>query len=81
MNGDLIRAFDYYLAHQDDLVEKYDGKFIVIRNDTVLGAYGDEATAIRETTKTHAIGTFLVQRVSPGDTAYTQTFHSRVVFA
>ena len=33
-----------------------------------------------ETEKSHKIGTFLVQKVSKGDTEYSQTFHSRVVF-
>lgn len=81
MDGDLIRAFDYYLKHQSELVAKYDGKFIVVRNDEVIGVFEDELTAVRETAKTHAVGTFLVQRVSGGDSAYTQTFHSRVAFA
>jgi hypothetical protein len=63
------------------MVEQYDGKFIVIKDQTVLGAYGDELTAITETTKHHKLGTFLVQLVSSGNTAYSQTFHSRVVFS
>jgi hypothetical protein len=77
----LIKAFDYYLAHQGELVEKYDGKFIAIKDDEVVGVYEDEAAALRETSKSFPLGTFLLQRVSPGDTAYSQTFYSRVAFA
>lgn len=81
MDDPLERAFEYYLKNQADLVRRYDGKFIAIKDETVLGAYDDELTAIEETQKAVKLGTFLVQRVSTGDTAYTQTFHSRVAFA
>ena len=81
MTTSLTDDFEFYLAHQDEIVEKYDGKFIVIKDGEVLGAYDDELTAIAETQKTHKLGTFLVQRVSPGTDDYTQTFHSRVAFS
>lgn len=80
MSSPLQKEFKYYLAHQDEMVEKYNGKFIVIKEGEVLGAYDNELAAIAETEKEHELGTFLVQRVSPGDSAYSQTFHSRVVF-
>ena len=80
MTSALQKEFDFYLAHQDELVGKYDGKCIVIKDDEVLGEYDDELTAVTETQKYHELGTFLVQRVSQGDTAYSQTFHSRVTF-
>jgi len=62
------------------MVGKYDGKYIVIKDGEVLGAFDDEVTAVGETQKDHELGTFLVQRVSLGDSAYSQTFHSRAVF-
>ena len=80
MDGPLKREFDYYLSHQDEMVDKYDGKFIVIKDQTVLGAYDDEIAALTETKGQHKLGTFLVQMASKGNTAYSQTFHSRVVF-
>jgi hypothetical protein len=81
MDSPLIREFDYYLAHQDELVRQYNGRFIVIKDHAVLGSYDDQLQAITETAKNHEIGTFLVQKVEPGPGAYTQTFHSRVTFA
>ena len=76
----LKREFDYYLAHQDELVKKYNGRFVVIKDQRVIGDYADQLTAIAETQKSHALGTFLVQKVEPGSEAYTQTFHSRASF-
>jgi len=81
MSSPLQKEFEYYLANQSEMVVKYNGKFIVIKDQKVIGDYDDELTAINETQKTHKIGTFLVQKVEPGTAAYTQTFHSRVAFS
>ncbi len=81
MSNPLVAEFEYYLANQGTFVEKYIGKYIVIQNRQVIGVYDDEITAINETRKTHELGKFLVQKVERGNGAYTQTFHSRVVFA
>jgi hypothetical protein len=59
-------------------VKQYKGKFIVIKNGTVLGAYDNELEAVTKTGKQQELGTFLVQKCEPGSENYTQTFHSRV---
>lgn len=81
MEKALEKEFQYYIDHQDELVEKYGGKFVVIKGDEVLGAYDSEIEAIEETTKEHELGTFLVQKCEAGEENYTQTYHSRVAFA
>ena len=73
----LAGEFDYYREHQGDLVKQYDGKVVAIKAGKVLGAYDSLIEAVTETQKDHELGTFLVQAVSPGPDAYTQTFHSR----
>ena len=81
MSDKLTEAFEYFLAHKDELLEKYNGQFVVIADDRVLAAYRSEAEAVNETRKTRELGTFLVQQVSPGTDAYTRVFHSRAAFA
>jgi hypothetical protein len=76
----LLDEFRYYLDHQTEMVKKYNGKVIVIRGADVLGAYESYGKALSATEKDHPLGTFLIQKVSPGDTDHTQYFHSRVVF-
>ena len=71
MTPTLQKAFDYYLSHQDEIVSKYNGKFVVIRGQNVIGVYDAELKAIQETQKRHQAGTFLVQFVSSGDTGYS----------
>lgn len=80
MSSVLKKEFEYYLAHQAEIVAQHNGKFVVIKDCQITGAYDNELAAINETKRTHAPGTFLVQKVEPGDTAYTRTFHSRVAF-
>ena len=77
----LEKEFEYYLAHQAELVAKYDGKYVAIAGQAIVGAFDDELTAVTETQKSHELGTFLIQKVSEGDTEYSQTFHSRAVFS
>jgi hypothetical protein len=78
MDSPLKREFEYYVAHQDELVKQFNGRVVVIKDQKVLGTYDNEMAAITETQKLHKLGTFLVQRVGPGTEAYTQSFHSRV---
>jgi len=76
----LEKEFEYYLQHQGDIVKKYEGKFVVIKDKEVIGAYNSEIEALRETSKSFALGTFLIQKCEPGPESYTQTYHSRVAF-
>ncbi len=79
--GELEKEFNYYLEYQDELVKKYNGKFIVIKNCDVIGAFDSELEAVEKTAEKHELGTFLVQKCEPGSESYTQTYHSRVSFA
>jgi hypothetical protein len=77
----LEKEFKYYLDHQKSLVKKYNNKYIVIKGEKVIGSYDSNEEAYFETIKTHELGTFIIQLCTPGPEAYTQTFHSRVIFA
>lgn len=81
MFDNLEKEFIYYIEHQDEMVKKYNGRVIVIKDQQVIGDYNSEVEAIEETSKTHPLGTFLVQKCEPGTNSYSQTYHSRVVFA
>lgn len=76
----LENEFKYYLDHQDELVKQYNGKFLIIKGDKILGAYDTELEAIEQASKIERLGTFLVQKCEPGEASYTQNYHSRVAF-
>ena len=73
----LLEAFHYYLKHQDELVEQYDGKLLAIKDNAVIGVY-DSDLAIEHTAKTEKFGNFIVQLCSP---VARENYRSRVVFA
>jgi hypothetical protein len=75
----LQKEFEYFKANQDALVAKYEGKFLVIKDQEVIDAYDSELEAYTDAKAKFELGTFLIQRCAPGTESYTQTFHSRVV--
>lgn len=78
VNMSLEKEFQYFLDHQAELVEKFNGKFVVIRDCSVVGAFDSEQEAIKVASAKFQLGSFLVQKCVPGAEGYTQTFHSRV---
>lgn len=76
----LEKEFQYFIDHQDELVKQYCGKYLVIVGEEVVGAYDSHQEAFDNAVKEYEEGTFLIQHCTPGEAAYTQTFHSRVVF-
>ncbi len=74
----LKEEFEFFLEHQEEFAEKYNGRFIVIKKQNVLGDYDTELEAVEETSKREEIGTFLVQKCERGDSSFTQSFNSRV---
>jgi hypothetical protein len=77
----LDKEFSYYLEHQDELLKKYNNRFVVIIGENVVGSYDSHQQALFQTKKTHKLGSFLIQKCTEGEAAYTMTFHSRVSFA
>jgi len=76
----LEKEFKYFKDHQEELVKKHEGKHLVIVGKEVVGTYESEIDAYTEAKKRHKPGTFLIQHCLPGESAYTQTFYSRVIF-
>jgi len=76
----LDKEFKYYQDHQNELVKQFNGKFIVIKDGKIEGAYDTQLKAYSESKKKFEVGTFLIQHCSPGVSSFTQSFHSRVAF-
>lgn len=67
----LLDEFNYYLENQERFLPAYINRIIVIKNRKVIGVYDDDLEAVRKTSQHHELGTFLLQKVSPGDKDYT----------
>ena len=70
------------MNNHDEIFRKFPNKFVVIRNEEVIdsGDSFDEAFS-GAINAGLTIGNFLIQECTEGDSAYTQFFSSRVVFA
>lgn len=74
----LEKEFQYYLDHQEELVKKYDNRYLVIADEEVVGSYDSFANAVSEAEQKYEVGSFLVQKCSEGEKDYTVKYHSRV---
>ena len=79
MNEALRKEFKDYLAHQGDIVAKYNGRVIALKDGVVLGDFDSAGTAMLDLQDSHPLGTYLIQRVSPGDKDTTVSVYSPVV--
>lgn len=80
-DGYLQKQLEYFKSHQQELVKRYEGKFLVIKDQEVKGVYDTEIEAYTEAKKQFELGTFLIQHCLSGQESYTQTFHSRVALS
>ncbi len=76
----LQKEHEYFLSNLNDLATKYNGKYVVVKDEAILGVYETEELAINKTLLTQKLGTFLVRKCSKDTNVYKQTFHSRVSF-
>lgn len=77
----LNKEFDFYKKNQEELLKVFNGRYIVIVDSNVVGDYGNEQEAYFESVDKFGLGNFFIILCQPGSESYTQTFHSRVVFA
>lgn len=69
--ANLEQLFQWYLDNQQQLVEKYNGKFLVIKDNQVVDVFDDENTAYFDASEKYGLGNFIIQLCTPGNGAYT----------
>lgn len=72
--------FNYYTAHQDEIVDGHIDEFVVIKDSQILGYYKQEAEAF-EAMKNHELGTFIVKKCQLRGTDTVVYYNNRVSFA
>ena len=73
----LEKEYKYFDQNRKEFIKKYKGKYIVLKDNDILGVYDSMPEAISETTKEHELGSFLVQQCVPEE-QNVQHFHTRV---
>lgn len=80
-NETLKQYYQFFMDNIEELAGKYKGRFVVIKDNAVVGDYDSEMEAYSESVKQFPLGTFLIQECKSSDKeSYTQTFRSRVRF-
>ena len=74
----LEKEYNYFLSILDVLKRDHNDKFVVIKGSAILGYHDSIDGAIKETSKNHEIGTFLVKRIEDQNDNTVMRFHSRV---
>ena len=77
--GRFSEELAFFIANQENLVRDYQGKFVAIKGQKILGVYSDAISAYTETQKDYPAGTFMIQPCEPGPTAYTVIITSSVI--
>lgn len=76
----LGKEYDYFLKNKQEFLKEYLNKFIVIKDEQIVGSYSSQEEALKESSRKYAPGTFLIQKVSDKPEDTTQRFFSRVYF-
>jgi len=66
----LEAEWEFYENNRDELVKKYNGKYIVISKNKVVSVYDDENTAYFETIKSITPGSFMIHHVMEEEEVY-----------
>lgn len=76
------KDFKFFVDNHEELFRQYPNKVLVIQDGKVVMARDNFDEAISDAVASGlGLGTFIIQECTEGDSAYTQTFHSRVIFA
>lgn len=74
--------FKFFRENHDVLLKEYFNKYIVIKDRNVLFCGDSFKDALSKALDGGLeLGTFIIQLCSEGESGYTQTIHSRVIFA
>lgn len=76
----LQNEYDFYVEHRSELLEKYSGKVLAIKDQDVIGVYESELEALEKTSENFQIGTFLIQVCDPTEGSMNHVFQSRAIF-
>ena len=63
----LHKEYEYFVSNFDELLLKHLGKYLAIKNETVIGEYDSFDDAYVKTSKTEKLGTFIIQHCVPDD--------------
>lgn len=67
------KELSFFKENQSELVKKYGGKILVIKESEIVGVYETTIDAYVNALKSYTLGSFMIQPCTPGPEAYTVT--------
>jgi predicted double-glycine peptidase len=55
-----FKEFLWYKEHETELVQQYYGRYVVIKDEQIIGEFGSRTLARQQTLKNHKSGTFII---------------------
>lgn len=68
--------FSFFKSNIDELCKDYHGKYLSLKNKSVIGVYESFDQAYSETVKTEELGTFLIMQCVKADEMAINNFYS-----
>lgn len=68
--------FKWFLNNHDELFRIYGNTYLVIKNQKVISTYASYAEAVKRTSETERLGTFIVQKCTSTAEGYTNQIAS-----
>ena len=65
------KDYNWFLSNYEELFKQFGPSFLVIKDEAVLGSYGDFEEAVSNAMRTEELGTFIVQECNGDESAYT----------
>jgi hypothetical protein len=72
--------FDFYVNHHHELAEKYEGRYIVLKNQEVIADYPSAFEAYTDMDNKKLLGTCIIQYCSADPASYTTQIFSPIVY-
>ena len=78
-DADRKKDFNFFTTNYQELFKQYGHKFLVIKNEKVIGAYDSVPDAISKLSPTYEIGTYIIQECTGDDSAYRTTIMRLII--
>jgi hypothetical protein len=72
-----FKEYLWFEAHEAELLHRYFGRYIVIKDEQVVGDYGSRKLARQQTLKHHKPGTFIIHLCAEEDPRRTPRLSGR----
>jgi len=79
--SNLDKEYQFFKENRGKFLTEYRNKFLVIKDQKIIGVYDTESEAYQKTIEKNKLGTFLLQQCVEEENEQKAIFHTRVIFA